>query len=65
MPGVVEIKYYLISNKDERLIVGTEALYPMVGLCQRCSLGSRREGGSLAEKALLLSIFGKLTQKTL
>ena len=26
-------------------IVGAEALYPMVGLCQRCSLGSRREGG--------------------
>ena len=46
--------------------VGAEALYLMVCVFQTNSLGSRREReGSLAEKALLSSIFGKLTQKTL
>ena len=32
-------------------IVGAEALYPMVGLCQRCSMGSRREGGIIGRKS--------------
>ena len=54
--------YFTSRNRDDPVltcrdslrvllyIVGAEALYPMVGLCQRCSLGLRREGGIIGRK---------------